>query len=98
MAEARIYRPSKTAMQSGKTKCRQWVLEFCPDNVQFTDPIMGWRGSNDTLHQLRLTFRSLESAVAYAEKMNLIVQIDQTNPASTLPKQYADNFRYDRVR
>lgn len=98
MAEARIYRPSKTAMQSGKAKCRQWILEFCPDNVQFIEPIMGWRGSKDTLHQLRLTFCSLESAVAYAQKMNIFVQIDQTHPARSLPKQYADNFRYDRVR
>lgn len=98
MAEARIYRPSKTAMQSGKTKCRQWILEFCSYNVQFIEPIMGWRGSNDTLHQLRLTFRSLESAVAYAQKMNILVQIDQTYPSRSLPKQYADNFRYDRVR
>ena len=98
MAEARIYRPSKTAMQSGKAKCRQWVLEFCPNNIQFIEPIMGWRGSNDTLHQLRLTFRSLEAARTYAERMNLIVQIDPSHPASILPKQYADNFRYDRVR
>jgi len=97
MAEARIYRPSKTAMQSGKAKCRQWVLEFCPNNIQFIEPVMGWRGSNDTLHQLRLTFRSLESAVAYAGKMNLMVQIEQAQSANSLPKQYADNFRYDRV-
>jgi len=98
MAQARIYKPSKTAMQSGKAKCHQWVLEFCPHNVQFIEPVMGWRGSNDTLHQLRLTFRSLESAVAYADKMNLVVQIEQAHSAHPIPKQYADNFRYDRLR
>lgn len=85
-------------MQSGRAKCRQWVLEFCPNGIQFIEPIMGWRGSNDTLHQIRLTFRSLESAVAYADKLNLIVEIEQAHPTSYLPKQYADNFRYDRVR
>jgi hypothetical protein len=85
-------------MQSGKAKCRQWILEFCPNNIQFIEPIMGWRGSNDTLHQIRLTFRSLESALAYADKMNLSVEIEQAHPTSYLPKQYADNFRYDRVR
>lgn len=98
MVQARIYRPTKTAMQSGKAKCRQWVLEFGPNNAQFIEPIMGWRGSNDTLHQLRLTFRSLESAMAYAEKMDLIVQIETAHLSRTLPKQYANNFRHDRVR
>jgi hypothetical protein len=27
---ARIYRPAKTAMQSGKAKTKDWVLEFEP--------------------------------------------------------------------
>lgn len=97
MVQARIYRPSKTAMQSGKAKCRQWILEFCSKDIQFIEPIMGWRGSNDTLHQLRLTFRSLESAMAYADKMNFSVQVETAHLSKSLPKQYANNFRYDRV-
>lgn len=97
MAQARIYRPSKTSMQAGKAKNRHWILEFCPNDIQFIEPIMGWRGSNDTLHQIRLTFRSLESAMVYADKMNLILNIEPVHSARTLPKQYADNFRYDRV-
>ncbi len=97
MVQARIYRPSKTAMQSGKAKSRQWTLEFCPNDIQFIEPVMGWRGSNDTLHQLRLTFRSLESAMAYADKMNFRVQVETAHPPRNLPKQYANNFRYDRV-
>ena len=97
MVQARIYRPSKTAMQSGKAKCRHWILEFCPRGIQFIDPIMGWRGSNDTFHQLRLTFRSLESAMAYADKMNLMAQVETAHLSRPLPKQYANNFRYDRV-
>lgn len=76
MAQARIYKPNKTAMQSGKAKCRQWVLEFCPEGSFFTDPIMGWRGSTDTRRQVRLTFRSLDSALAYATKMDLSVQVE----------------------
>ena len=97
MVQARIYRPAKTAMQSGKARTRQWVLEFCPKEVSFVDPIMGWYGSKDTLHQLRLTFRSLEAAVAYAKERNLKVQIDTANLPTAVPKNYADNFRYDRV-
>ncbi len=97
MVEARIYRPSKTAMQSGKAKCRQWVLEFCPSDVDFIDPLMGWRGSKDTFHQIRLTFRSREAAVAYAQNKNLTVQVETPHYSLAAPKQYADNFRHDHV-
>lgn len=97
MVQARIYRPTKTAMQSGKARCRQWVLEFCPKGHQFTDPLMGWYGSKDTLHHLRLTFRSLESAVAYAKKENLTIQVEDQHLPRIISRQYADNFRYDRV-
>lgn len=97
MVQAKIYRPAKTAMQSGKARSRQWVLEFCPNDVSFIDPIMGWYGSNDTHHQIRLTFRSLESAKAYADERNLDVQVEAAHSPVTVPKNYADNFRYDRV-
>ncbi len=32
MAKALIYRPEKTAMQSGKGKTRRWLLKFRPEN------------------------------------------------------------------
>jgi hypothetical protein len=85
-------------MQSGKAKSSHWVLEFCPQGSGFIDPIMGWRGSEDTLHQVRLTFQTLEEALAYAEKMNLAVQIDSAHSRRARPKSYADNFRHDKVR
>ncbi|MBX9805814.1 MAG: ETC complex I subunit [Alphaproteobacteria bacterium] len=97
MVQARIYRPSKTAMQSGKAKTRNWILDFSPNDGQFIDPIMGWCGSKDTLSQIRLTFRSLEQAVAYARLQGLTFQIESANAPLKPPKQYADNFRYDRV-
>lgn len=28
---AKIYRPAKTAMQSGRAKTQNWVLEFMPE-------------------------------------------------------------------
>ncbi|MDF3034310.1 MAG: complex subunit region [Alphaproteobacteria bacterium] len=98
MVQARIYRPAKTAMQSGKAKSRQWILEFCPKGPSFIDPLMGWQGSTDTLHHLRLTFRSLQSAMAYASQNNLTVQVETDHTPVAIPKAYADNFRYDRVR
>ena len=32
---ARIYRPSKTAMQSGRAKTKDWVLEFEPADARY---------------------------------------------------------------
>jgi hypothetical protein len=97
MAQARIFRPAKTAMQSGKAKSRQWTLEYCSKDSLFIDPIMGWNGSNDTLHQIRLTFRSLESALAFAKEKNISVQVETAHSPRIFPKCYADNFRHDRV-
>jgi len=97
MIQARIYRPSKTAMQSGKAKSRQWVLEFCVSPAQFIEPIMGWWGSKDTLHQIRLTFPTLETALAYGEKRGIVTQVEEPHLPLTVPKHYADTFRYDRI-
>lgn len=97
MVQARIYRPAKTAMQSGRAMRRHWILEFCPRDLQFIDPLMGWRGSKDTLRQLRLTFHSRESAMAYVKKKDLVVQVEAPHSSVPTPKNYADNFRYDRV-
>lgn len=97
MVQARIYRPAKTAMQSGRARRRHWILEFCPRGLQFIDPLMGWRGSKDTLRQLRLPFHSLDAAMAYVKKKELVVQVKVPHSSVTAPRNYADNFRYDRV-
>ena len=54
---ARIFRPSKSAMQSGKAKTRDWVLEFEPKDARRSDPLMGWTVTSDTEStQVRLSF------------------------------------------
>ena len=38
---ARIYKPSKSAMTSGRGKTKAWILEFVKENVHRTaDPLM----------------------------------------------------------
>ncbi len=98
MARARIYRPSKTAMQSGRAETRRWVLEYAPATPREPDPLMGWSSARDTLNQVRLRFETLEEAVAFAERKGLDSPV--VDPQTRLPKakSYADNFRYDRVR
>ncbi|MHA7873560.1 MAG: ETC complex I subunit [Hyphococcus sp.] len=94
---ARIYRPAKTAMQSGKAKTADWVLEFEADAARRLDPLMGWAGSVETTSsQVRLKFDSQEDAAAYAEKLGVPYRIDEEHAATPQPKAYADNFAYRR--
>ena len=71
MALARIYRPAKTAMQSGRGQTRKWVLEYEPASRRDPDPLMGWSSAHDTLNEVQLRFDTLEEALAYAKKYGL---------------------------
>jgi hypothetical protein len=93
---ARIYRPAKNAMQSGKARTRQWVLEYEPESPRGIDPLMGWTSSTDMRQQLCLEFDSAEEAVAYAERHAIPCSVFEPHQPSQKPKSYADNFRFDR--
>jgi len=98
MALARIYRPSKTAMQSGRAQTRRWLLEYEPATPREPDPLMGWASARDTLNEVRLRFATLEDAVGFAKKHGLEYAVIEPHQRTLKPKAYADNFRYDRVR
>jgi hypothetical protein len=98
MAEARIFRPAKTAMQSGRAKTRRWVLEYELPTPRRPDPLMGWSSAADTLNQVQLRFDTLEEAVAYAGKHGLAYTVIEPHERVFRPKSYADNFRWDRPR
>ena len=65
---ARIFQPSKTAMQSGKGGTKAWVLEHEPAASRQIDPLMGWTSASDMGQQVRLSFATKEEAIAYAER------------------------------
>ena len=44
---ARIYQPTRNAMQSGQGKTKKWILEFSQSEVRNIDPLMGWTSSGD---------------------------------------------------
>ena len=92
-----IYRPAKTAMQSGLGNTKAWVLEFDPTVPEAIDPLMGWTGSADTKGQVRMRFASKDEAVAFADKHGLEYRVSEPREARLRPKSYADNFRHDRV-
>lgn len=96
MARARIYRPAKNAMQSGRARTRLWVLEFEPSAARKVEPLMGWTSSPDTRTQLNLRFESKEAAIAYAERNGIDYQVSEPKSPRPLLKAYADNFKADR--
>jgi len=94
---ARIFRPSKTAMQSGKGKTHDWVLEFEPKDARRADPLMGWTQTGDTeSSQVRLAFETKEEAVRYADQHGIAFQLIDPKPAKRIIKAYADNFAFNR--
>jgi hypothetical protein len=98
MVQARIFRPAKTAMQSGRRDTRSWVLEYEPASPREPDPLMGWASARDTLNEIRLRFPTLEEAIAFADKHGLDYTVIAPQERTPKAKSYADNFRYDRVR
>ncbi len=90
--DVRIYRPAKTATQSGRAKTRRWVLEYTPRGRRQVDSLMGWTGSDDTTQQVRLGFASKDEAVAYAKRRGLDYVVEEPQTRRIRPKSYADNF------
>jgi ETC complex I subunit conserved region len=97
MITARIYRPSRTATQSGVARAKLWILEFEPAAAREIDPLMGWTSSRDMRSQVRLKFATKEEAVAYAGKNGLNYRIEEPNPVPRKLLSYSDNFKSTRV-
>jgi len=93
---ARIYKPSKTAMQSGVANTKAWQLDFEPEAPRQVEPLMGWTSSGDMRQQLRLHFDSKEAAIAYCERRGIPYQVTETVPLKRLIMSYADNFSFKR--
>lgn len=90
---ARIYQRPKNAMQSGKARTDEWVLEFEQSEARRADPLMGWTGSGDTQSQVRLTFPSKDAAKDYAAKYGITARVHATPTKELKLQAYADNFR-----
>ena len=96
MMSARIYKPSKTAMQSGFANTKSWILDFEPEVPRQVEPLMGWTSSADMRQQLQLSFDSKEEAVAYCEARGIAYQVFETTPPKRRIMSYADNFSFKR--
>ena len=94
MKKAKIYIPTKTAMQSGRGKLKKWVLEFTTKDPSI-NPLMGWESSTDTLGQVILQFPSKEKAIEYAKSNDISYTVIEPKKKEFVIKSYADNFLKD---
>lgn len=97
MLRARLYKPSKTSMQSGKAKTKFWLLEFLSAPNFFKDELTGWTGSTNTLLQVKLKFQTKHEAIQYAQHHKIELFIEEPKLMHLHPKAYSNNFRFDRI-
>ena len=91
MKKAKIFKPTKTAMQSGFAKSDKWVIEYIVDQPG-VNPLMGWESSTDTFSELNLEFSSKEKAIEYAKKNKIEFEIIEEKKRKIVKKLYSDNF------
>ena len=93
---ARIFKPSKSSMSSGRARTRDWLLEFEPASARVQDPLMGWSSSSDMNGQVRMAFETEQEAVAYCKANGIEFQVAHEKPRHHVIKAYADNFAANR--
>ena len=94
MKKAKIYIPSKTAMQSGRGKTKKWILKF-ESKHDVTNPLMGWESNDDTMGEVFLEFSTKEKAIEYAKNNNILFEVIEPKKSDFIIKSYADNFLKD---
>ena len=91
--KVRIYKPAKSAMQSGKNNTKKWLLIPKEEtNDRTINPLTGWTSIDNTKSQLKIFFTSKDAAVDYARSQNFEFEIDEPEISSIKKKSYAGNF------
>ena len=92
----KIYKPAKTAMQSGNKNTKKWLAEFISDIDTRKDTLMGWNSSLDTQSQIKIFFDTKEQAIEWSKKNNQQFIVIEPKERKIKPKNYASNFDMSR--
>lgn len=92
MSKALIYKPAKTAMQSGKAKTENWVLEYQPETRKIVDNLIGWQGSEDMEQEIKISFATRDAAIEYANKNEIEFDVVEPKERKLKIQSYAENF------
>ena len=67
----KIYKPAKTAMQSGLGKTKKWLAEYISEVDTVKDSLMGWNSSLDTQSQIKVfSFMDFQIFNFFLENLN----------------------------
>ena len=92
----RIFQPTRNTMQSGGAKGERWRIDFdiLQGGGRWENPLMGWASSADYMQGTRITFKSKEDAIHFAEKQGWDYYVQPTTVKRVPPKNYAENYAY----
>ncbi|EUC38199.1 hypothetical protein COCCADRAFT_83492 [Bipolaris zeicola 26-R-13] len=92
----RIYKPSKTATQSGTWNASHWLMDWdvLPKGHRWENPLMGWQSSADFMNGHRIEFKSKEDAINFANKQGYEYFVQEPNKRKFVPKAYANLFTH----
>jgi hypothetical protein len=94
---AKIYKPARSAMQSGPGKTKLWLLEYDPQEPRTVEPLMGWTSTSETRQQVRLWFDTADEAIAFAERNGIDHRLFEPKEAGPKTLSYSDNFKVSRI-
>jgi len=92
----KIFKPSKTAMQSGLGKTKLWLAEYISETDGGKDSLMGWNSSLDTENQIRIFFETKKQAIKWAKSKNYQFFVQEPKVKIIKPKSYSSNFDYNK--
>ena len=92
----KIYKPTKTSMQSGFKKTKLWLAEYISEVEKVKDTLMGWNSSLDTKEQIRIFFDTKDQAIEWAKKNGEQFIVVEPKERKIKPKNYASNFDMNR--
>ncbi|KAF7798414.1 hypothetical protein EIP86_009635 [Pleurotus ostreatoroseus] len=92
----RIFQPARSTTQSGTGKSERWRIdwEILQGAGRWENPLMGWASSADYMQGTRLSFRSKDDAIHFAEKQGWDYFVETTEVKRVPPKNYAENYVY----
>jgi hypothetical protein len=92
MTDVKIFKPAKSAMQSGRANTQKWIIYYEWEDCQYVEPIMQWTASTSTKSQVKLEFESKQEAIDFAHKNDWSFTIEEPHLSQIKPKSYTDNF------
>jgi hypothetical protein len=89
----RIYKPAKSAMQSGKKNTKKWLMEPIEEkNIRSVNALTGWVSASNTSSQLHFQFASKEEAEKFAQENDFAYEVEEPKFSTLKQKSYAANF------